>query len=163
MKIFPVTSSFAVAQQVHEYDLQNILSQGYKSLINNRPDKEAEDQPTSISIQAAASQHALEYRYIPIAQGCPISDEDIKCFSQALQELPGPVLAFCLSGKRSITLWILDQAQHTNPSTLLHQASQLGYNLQALKPRLQIFAHSVLYPIFAKFQASLFTRTRNPS
>ena len=49
MKIVQLTPSLSVSDQLEPQDLETVRAQGFKSLINNRPDGEAERQPTSAS------------------------------------------------------------------------------------------------------------------
>jgi sulfide:quinone oxidoreductase len=67
-----------------------------------------------------------------------ITDEDVASFAQALDEVKGPVLAFCRTGTRSATLWALAEARHLAPEAILATAAEAGYDLAALKPRLDV-------------------------
>lgn len=57
----------------------------------------------------------------------------------ALAEAEGPVLAFCRSGTRSITVWAMAQAQAeaADPDSLIALAAEVGYDLGGLRPALQ--------------------------
>ena len=73
---------------------------GFKSVINNRPDFEhGPDQPTSASIAEAAQAAGLQYAFLPVAGGYQ-SPEEIAKFAELLDTLPRPILAFCRSGAR---------------------------------------------------------------
>ena len=73
---------------------------GFKSVINNRPDFEhGPDQPTNASIAEAAQAAGLQYAFLPVAGGYQ-SPEEIAKFAELLDTLPGPILAFCRSGAR---------------------------------------------------------------
>jgi sulfide:quinone oxidoreductase len=48
------------------------------------------------------------------------------------------VLAFCRTGTRSTTLWALAEARHLDPEAILATAAEAGYDLAALKPRLDV-------------------------
>src|SRR3984893_19071787 len=74
-------------------------------------------------------------RHIPVVPG-QIHDEDIANFSVALAELEAPVLAFCRTGTRSASLWALSAPAGVASSDLLSAARAAGYDLDALKPRL---------------------------
>ena len=45
MKLSKITPFLSVSDQLTEQDLGIAAAQGFKSIINNRPDGEAEDQP----------------------------------------------------------------------------------------------------------------------
>jgi uncharacterized protein (TIGR01244 family) len=80
--------------------------QGFKSVVNNRPDyEEGPEQPTNASIEAAARAAGLQYAFLPV-QGGYQSPEEIAAFAKLLAELPRPILAFCRSGARSTRLFM---------------------------------------------------------
>jgi sulfide:quinone oxidoreductase len=123
----------SVSSQLALTDLTAAADQGIRSIINNRPDGEAPDQPTSAEIETAAAALGLGYRHIPIVPG-QIHDKDIADFRVALAELEGPVLAFCRTGTRSASLWALSSAAEVASSDLLSAARAAGYDLTTLKP-----------------------------
>jgi sulfide:quinone oxidoreductase len=130
-----LAEKLSVSSQLTPPDLTAAAHQGIRSIINNRPDAEASDQPTSAEIEAAATALGLGYRHIPVVPG-QIHDEDIANFSVALAELEAPVLAFCRTGTRSASLWALSAPAEVASSDLLAAARAAGYDLDALKPRL---------------------------
>lgn len=131
-----LTPNLSVAPQVTEKDLEEAAAAGFKIIINNRPDGEAPDQPRSEALAAAAKRLGLEYRHIPVVPG-QVSVEQVESFTAALTETPGPALAFCRTGTRSTTLWALASARHLAPDAILSTAAGAGYNLEALRPRLE--------------------------
>ena len=90
MKLSKITPFLSVSDQLTEQDLGIAAAQGFKSIINNRPDGEAEDQPQSEALAAAAERLGLAYRHIPVVPG-KVTDEDAAAFAQALSEVRGPV------------------------------------------------------------------------
>jgi sulfide:quinone oxidoreductase len=141
MDIRHVTPALSVSPQIAEADLEAIAAKGFKSVINNRPDGEENGQPASEAIAAAAARNGLAYRHIPVVPG-NLSDADVTAFAQALDELEGPVFAFCRTGTRSTTLWALSQTPHLDAAEILKTAAAAGYNLEALRPRLESLAQS---------------------
>ena len=137
MKIVQLTPSLSVSDQLEPQDLETVRAQGFKSLINNRPDGEAERQPNSASLAEAAARLGIAYRHLPVISG-KVTDGDVASFSAALDELEGPVLAFCRTGTRSTTLWALSEAWHRDPDAILKTAAAAGYNLESLRPRLEV-------------------------
>ena len=86
------------------------MAQGFKTVINNRPDFEGgPEQPTSAQMKAAAEALGLAYAYLPV-QGGFQSAEEIAAFRELLDALPGPVLAFCRSGARCTKLFVQAQS-----------------------------------------------------
>jgi sulfide:quinone oxidoreductase len=135
-KIVPLTPFLSVAPQITEQDVGMLAAHGFRSILNNRPDGEAEGQPTSGAIEAAARRHGLAYRHIPVASG-KITDADVMCFAEAMTDLKGPVLAFCRTGTRSTSLWALSEASHLDPDAVLKTCGAAGYHLEGLRPRLE--------------------------
>ena len=92
------------AGQITPEQVQEIADQGFKTIINNRPDGEAPDQPTSADIEAAAKAAGLAYKEISFAGSelnLPQDEEFADYFNQAEQ----PVLMFCRTGNRSNGLY----------------------------------------------------------
>lgn len=106
LPIRQVAAEFCVAPQLTPETMAELAALGFRSVINNRPDFEGgPDQPTSASVQAAATAAGLEYRYLPVSGGYQ-SPEEIAEMAKLLSELPAPVLAFCRSGARSTNLFM---------------------------------------------------------
>ncbi len=105
-----VAPDVCVAPQLTPDAMAEAARQGFRSIVNNRPDYEhGSDQPTSAAIEAAARAAGLEYRFLPVDGGYQ-SPEQIAAFAKLLQELPRPLLAFCRSGARSTRLFMAAQA-----------------------------------------------------
>lgn len=104
MKTAWLTPTLAVSPQIELSDLTQVKAQGFRAIINNRPDGEAPGQPSSDALEAEALRLGLSYTYLPIAPG-ERNDHDAAAFTRALHEAKGPVLAFCRSGSRSAILW----------------------------------------------------------
>jgi len=103
--INPLSDDFAVAPQLSAQDMAAVAEAGFKSVIINRPDFEGgPDQPASADVMAAAQAAGLRVEYQPVVSGAMTAD-DVARFGQLLQELPGPVLAYCRSGSRCTTLY----------------------------------------------------------
>ena len=130
-----VTDQLSVAPQIALSDLATAAAQGFKLVINNRPDGEDPAQPTSAQVEAAAKAAGLDYAYIPV-RGAPTPDQ-VEAERELLDSHPGPVLAFCRSGTRSIVTWSIGQAQADNFSRdeLVKLGADAGYDLQGLLPR----------------------------
>jgi uncharacterized protein (TIGR01244 family) len=109
MEITQLSEQMATSPQVRPEDLREIAASGFVGIINNRPDGEAPDQPSSLELQAEATRLGLAYWHIPVTPGA-MTDQDVRDFSAALGEAEGPVLAFCRTGNRSTALWKASQA-----------------------------------------------------
>lgn len=109
MEITRLTEQLATAPQVRPEDLREIAESGFVGVINNRPDSEAPDQPSSLELEAEAKRLGLAYWHVPVVPGA-MTDKDVHAFAAALDEVDGPVLAFCRTGNRSIALWKASQS-----------------------------------------------------
>ncbi len=104
LEITQLSLRFFVCGQITEDDLNIIVEQGFKSIVNNRPDHEVEGQPKSAELAAAAVGLGLEFVHVPVVHGS-ISSQDVDDLERACKNLEGPILMFCRSGARSATLW----------------------------------------------------------
>ncbi len=127
-----VTDALSVAPQIALADLATAAAQGFKLVINNRPDGEDPSQPTSAEVEAAAKAAGLDYAYIPV-RGGPTPDQ-VAQEHELLASHPGPVLAFCRSGTRSIVTWSLGQASAGERSRgeLVELGAAAGYDLSGV-------------------------------
>ncbi|WP_449427089.1 TIGR01244 family sulfur transferase [Rhodanobacter umsongensis] len=133
MQIHRLTEQFSVAAQISPDDIAGLVAAGFRSLINNRPDGEAQDQPASALLADVAAAHGVAYRYLPVVSG-QLCDQDAVDFSTALRSMPPPVLAFCRSGTRSCSLWVLQAGGEAD--AVLDTARRAGYDLQSLRPKM---------------------------
>lgn len=130
MEIKQVAEGFAVSAQVTAEDVKALAEEGFRSLLCNRPDGEAPDQPTVAEIQAAAEQHGLAFRHVPVISG-KLTPADIAAFSSALDEMDRPLMAYCRTGTRSIQLWALAEGIRGLPANeILAAGKQAGYDLE---------------------------------
>lgn len=130
-----LTDDLSVCSFVRPEELP-ALAGTFGTLINNRPDAEEPGQPSSAEIEAAARKLGMGYVHIPVVPG-QISDAQVRAFARALEEIPGSKLAFCRTGTRSTTLWALSSAGKKGTDQILSAAQQAGYDLSALKPRIE--------------------------
>jgi uncharacterized protein (TIGR01244 family) len=130
-----VTDQLSVAPQIQLGDLAAAAAQGFRLVINNRPDGEDPSQPSSAQVEAAAHAAGLAYAHIPV-RGSPTPDQ-VEAERAVLDEHPGPVLAFCRSGTRSIVTWSLGEAEAGNRTgeELIKLGADAGYDLAGLFPR----------------------------
>jgi len=127
-----VTDDFAVSPQIDLADLPAAAAQGFKLVINNRPDAEQPGQPSSAQVEAAARAAGLDYVHIPVT-GQPTPDQ-VEANRLAIAESDGPVLAFCRSGTRSIVTWSIGQAlSGERPrGELVSLGREAGYDLSGV-------------------------------
>ncbi|HOY78348.1 MAG TPA: TIGR01244 family sulfur transferase [Hyphomonadaceae bacterium] len=126
-----VTEQFAVAPQVELDEFAEFAEMGFTHIINNRPDGEAGDQPSSAEAEAAAKAAGLTYVHAPFV-GQPTA-EAVKAVMNATKQAGGKTLAYCRSGTRSVTAWAFAQAtENGNAEAIVSAAENAGYNLGPL-------------------------------
>ena len=135
MNIRKISDSLSVSPQISASDVAQIAVDGYRAIICNRPDGEAADQPLFEEIEDAAQQVGIEVKYIPITQG-KVRDDDAEAFGEAVKSLPGPILAYCRTGTRSVTLWSLSEAEFTPLPDILETAKTAGYDMAGVVRRI---------------------------
>jgi sulfide:quinone oxidoreductase len=129
----PLSDTLSVAGQISPANLQAIAAAGFKSIVCNRPDGESPGQFSAQDIATAARQAGLTMACLPVESG-RVSLQDAREFGELLNQLPGPVLAYCRSGMRSATLWALSQAGSRPWPELVQRAAQAGFNLSSVAP-----------------------------
>ena len=135
MEIRKIDRTISVSPQIAPADIAAIKKAGFRSIICNRPDGEGADQPGFGEIEAKAQKAGLEALYMPIQSGM-VRDEDAEKFGAALQDLPGPVFAYCRTGTRSATLWSLSQANAKPLSDILAATKAAGYDMNGVARRI---------------------------
>jgi uncharacterized protein (TIGR01244 family) len=132
MKIVKLTDSVAVSVQIAPGDVAVIAAGGFKVLINNRPDGEESNQPTSEAIAAAARSAGMEYHHMPVT-ALSFPGPHFEAMSDLLDDPDRPVLAFCRTGTRSTSLWVAGCDEAVREQAMA-AAGQRGYDLgMALK------------------------------
>jgi sulfide:quinone oxidoreductase len=130
-----INDRVSVAPQIRPDDLPAIKAAGFTTVVNNRPDGEAPDQPTGAEIKAAAEAAGLTYLAIPLGRD-GVSQRIVDETRAALEASSGPVLCYCRSGTRSTTLWALSQAGALPADEIISAAGQAGYDVSHLAAHL---------------------------
>jgi uncharacterized protein (TIGR01244 family) len=129
-----VTDQLSVSPQISVADVDEAARQGFRLIVNNRPDGEDPTQPSGHEIEAAASAAGLAYVHIPV-RGGP-TREQVETQRQVIANADGPTLAFCRSGTRSIVTWAIGEAlsgAHTRDE-LVRLGREAGYDLSGVLP-----------------------------
>nr|CAD6601053.1 TIGR01244 family phosphatase [Rhizobium sp. Khangiran2] len=108
VKITTISEKLSVSSQPSLDDIQSLREQGFKTLINNRPDDEDPDQPGTQAEAQEAKHCGLSYAFIPVTGGT-VTDADVRAFQHAVDQAGGPVLAHCKSGTRSLNLYLIGE------------------------------------------------------
>jgi len=135
LKVKKISDTLSVAGQISLCDIAALKARGFKTLINNRPDGEENNQPRSASLAAEAKHQGLSYISLPVISGS-VKDSDVRKFEALLDKECAPVLAFCRTGTRCATLWAISEAENDTTNSILSRAEDAGYDLSALAARI---------------------------
>lgn len=132
-----VTDTFSVSPQIGVGDVARAAAAGFRTIINNRPDGETGDQTNGAEIKAAAEAAGLTYRHLPFTG--PPPPAVVAETAMLLDQAPGPVLAYCRTGTRSIMAWGMAQALEgaLSPDEIIAKAAEAGYDLGGARGALE--------------------------
>lgn len=130
-----INQHLSVFGQISKNDLLSAQQQGFKTVVNNRPDNEGDDQISNAELEQYSRELGLNYFYLPIAP-TGISDQEAEQFGEIFKQQASPLLAFCRTGNRSTRLWALAQSATTDSNSLILQAQHAGYDISSLRERL---------------------------
>lgn len=129
LKLIELEPGLFVSPQIAAADLAAIAAHGIKSLVNNRPDGEAEDQMPHETAAAKAAELGLNYLYQPVP-GVNVADDDVvDAFKDASEVLPRPILFYCRTGTRCTILWAEANAARLGTDKVIATAADKGYDL----------------------------------
>lgn len=137
----PLVDGLSVAPQVTEADIRAAHAEGYRTIINNRPDGEEPGQLSSVDAAGLAAELGIDYVYLPATM--PTLEAVAPAFGEALARSQGPVLAHCRSGTRSTILWALAEAKAgaLDCDAILRSAAAAGYDLSAYAGLIARYTH----------------------
>ena len=127
-----VTENFWVSPQLLEEHVQAAADADFHTIVNNRPDGEEPGQPTGAQVAAWAKARGLAYVALPVSG--QINRELVEAMGNAVADARKPVLAFCRSGMRSISLWAMAEslAGRRVKADLLERGEAAGYDLSRI-------------------------------
>lgn len=131
MELKRINDHVSVSGQIQPEDIKTLKDLGFTTIVNNRPDGEAPDQPSGAEIEAAAKAAGLTYHAIPLGRE-GVSPEMVANTKAVLEGSDGKVFCFCRSGTRSTTLWALSQAGEAPAEKIIAQAAEAGYDMSHL-------------------------------
>jgi uncharacterized protein (TIGR01244 family) len=130
-----INDEISVSPQISPDDVPALKAMGFTTIINNRPDGEAPDQPPGATVREAAEAAGLGYHHIPLGRD-GVTPDMVDRTREALEGSAGPVLAYCRSGTRSTTLWALAQAGQMPAEEIVAEAANAGYDVSHLMAHL---------------------------
>lgn len=134
-----LTPSLSVTSQPSNADVARAAQEGFRAIIDNRLDGEEPGQISAADMRQLAATHGMAFAHVPVIL-TKIGGDDVADMAAALARLEGPVLAYCRTGTRSTTLWALSQAGALPADKIIATAADAGYDLAALRARLERIA-----------------------
>ena len=128
MHIKRLTEALSVSEQISHRDMSKIVEMGFKTIINNRPDREVPFQPRAKTLAAYAKKAGIEYLDLPVISG-QISPKNVEDFAALYTQLKHPILAFCRTGTRSANLWARANPDAFSSEEISRIGQQAGYTL----------------------------------
>ena len=132
MKLAVLTPNVSALAQPTAEEVSELADRGYRSIIGNRPDDEAPDQPKWHDVKAAALARGMEAVHIPVVAS-QIDESDVRAFREALEHLPKPIAAFCRTGTRSTLLWALANEAELTADERIRIAATAGFDLEPFR------------------------------
>ncbi|MDA8586594.1 TIGR01244 family sulfur transferase [Rhodobacteraceae bacterium] len=118
LNITKLSDDVSISPQLQIEDLVRVKDLGFQTIIINRPDGEAPDQPGHDQVVDAAKALGLSAYYIPVSPGAE-DQSSVDAFASVLASNAGPTLAFCRSGMRSQQLWKRASGQQSMAASVL--------------------------------------------
>lgn len=109
MSFTAITEKLSVSEQPNVKGIKLFRDQGFMTLLNNRPENEDPAQPSSEAERQEAERCGLTYAFVPITSET-ITEADVRAFQRVLEGSPGPVVAHCKTGTRSLNLYLIGEA-----------------------------------------------------
>ncbi|BDX06054.1 beta-lactamase hydrolase domain-containing protein [Planctobacterium marinum] len=131
MKLKKLSDTVTISEQLTETDVMQLHALGYRAILCNRPDEECTQLAQFADIKSNAEEYGIQCRYYPIAP-TGVSRQTAKQFGEILSELPKPVVAYCRSGKRSISLWALWAKSHLPDSEVKLKLQEFGMDKDSI-------------------------------
>ena len=110
MRVLELAPDVYVTGQLFEADLKLIAEQGVRSIMDNRPDDDAKEQPVSADLAKVAEELGMTFVHFPVDPG-PITAQTAEAFAKACDELERPLLVFGRSAARSMKLWDMAESK----------------------------------------------------
>lgn len=99
-----LSENMAVTGQIGPQEIAAIAEMGFKSVICNRPDAEyGPDQPAADDVHKACNAAGLSFGWVPVTPDGGTA-HDAQAMGKLVTSLPTPILAYCRTGNRCISL-----------------------------------------------------------
>lgn len=128
MKIQQLSKQVYIADQLYVSNINILKELGIHSVINTRPDNEEVSQPYSSDISQAIETSGIEYAYLPIEPGT-YTRAMVEEFTTLFVAMKKPMLIFCRTGNRAVTIWALYQMNISGKGYVIDKAKSIGFDV----------------------------------
>ncbi|MBY6241728.1 bifunctional protein tyrosine phosphatase family protein/NAD(P)/FAD-dependent oxidoreductase [Methylosinus sp. Sm6] len=135
MGFVALTPDFSVSPQLSQDDVARAARDGFRRIVDCRPDNEEPGQPSFADVSGWAAAHGLTAAHVPVTMA-DLRDDAVDAFAAALASADGKVLGYCKTGRRASALWALAQAKTLGASAILAAAEGAGVDIEPVKQRI---------------------------
>ncbi|ATQ68303.1 MULTISPECIES: bifunctional protein tyrosine phosphatase family protein/NAD(P)/FAD-dependent oxidoreductase [Methylosinus] len=135
MGFIALTPDFSVSPQLTQDDVVRAAREGFRHVVDCRPDNEEPGQPSFADVAGWAEAQGMTATHVP-ATMADLRDDAVDAFAAALAGTRGNVLGYCKTGRRASALWALSQARTLGAAAVLAAAKGAGVDLEPLKARI---------------------------
>ena len=122
---------FSIGSQPMPEQLAQLAQAGFRAVMCNRPDGEDPGQPALGDMQRAAQAAGLEFGYLPTVAS-RLTPQQLADFATLVSSLPGPVFAYCRTGRRSAAFWAHAQIGKMPRAEILAIVRSAGHDLSGV-------------------------------
>lgn len=132
-----LTNKLLVSSQIVPEDLPALDALGIRTIVCNRPDGEDVSQPASDALAQAARDLGMTFTSLPMTPKMEMRAGDAERFGEILDGTQGEVLAYCRTGKRSVSMWARSQLGRMATDEIERAAAQSGFDVADYLERVQ--------------------------
>ncbi len=127
-----------ISGQVAPEQLAQLKAQGFRAVVDLRPDNEGPGQPSAGTMGAAAAQQGMAFDYAPVSPGA-VPAAAVDTLGRALARGEQPVLLYCRNGSRAARTWALAEASRPgglDADAIVDAVRQAGQNAGDLRDQI---------------------------
>jgi len=109
IRVLELAPEVYASGQLFEHDIGLLAKQGVRSIMDNRPDSEAMEQPLSADLAKVAEDVGITFVHFPVNPSS-ITTQDVEAFAKACEKLERPLLVFSRSGAHSTKIWEMTES-----------------------------------------------------
>ncbi|MFC3133525.1 TIGR01244 family sulfur transferase [Microbaculum marinum] len=131
--IFRMEDGVFVGSQLTEADIDALPAKGFRTLVVNRPDGEADDQMSHDAARAAAQRNGLAFHYQPVESVDATEDWAVAGFRDLLDSVERPALFCCRTGNRSTLMWAQAAVSRLGVDAVIDAAAKAGCDFEPIR------------------------------